>query len=195
MNDIEVLGLEVKDYSKLKSKKNDNDEMIEKIDKINKHHDNYQKYHKCNPIKTEKDYDKGLEFYIIEHHFGQTDWMGYGYTAKTFATAKDFKDVDEYCRKTYGNNKTSLYYNIEHANYVIRCVTINEYLVEVNEILDKVKRYEDLPCINNNWKKLGFKVCISNGIPLQMKNGKMEYEGRGELEKFYPPKPLDEIGL
>lgn len=195
MNDLEVLGLEIRDYSKYKSKDNCNDEMIERIEKVNQHHDNYQKYHVYNPIRTEKDYDKDLQFYIVKHHFGQLDWMGYGYTELTFITAKDYKDVYKYCEKTYGKNGTSLYYNIEYTNYVINQVTIREYLIEVNNILNKIKEYEDLPCINPNWRTIGMKVCVSEGIPVRMKNGQMEYECRGDVERYYPPKPLDEIGL
>ena len=97
MNDIEALGLVVQNYSQFKSKENNNEEMIEKIEKINQHHDNYQKYHTYKPIVTEANYDKDLQYYIVSHHFGQTDWMGYGYTEQTFITAKDYDDVVKYC--------------------------------------------------------------------------------------------------
>lgn len=195
MNDIEALGLVVQNYSQYVAKENNNEEMIERIEKINEHHDNYQKYHVYNPIRTEKDYDKGLQFYIVSHHFGQTDWMGYGYTDQTFITAKDYNDVLDYCEKRFGKNTCGMYYNIQHYNYVIKKVSIREYLIEVNKILNKVKEYDDLPCINTNWRTIGMKVTVSEGIPIRMKNGKIEYECQGDIERYYPPKDLDEVGL
>lgn len=195
MNDIDILGLEIRDYSKYKSKKNNNEEMINKIEQINLHHDNYQKYHTYKPIVTEKDYGKDLQFFMVSHDFGQLDWMGYGYTKKTFIVAKTYEEVFKYCENRYGENHFEMYYNIQHYNYVIKKVSIKEYLIEVNKILNKVKEYEELECINNNWRSIGMKVCVSNGIPVRMKNGQIEYECRGELERYYKPNDLDEVKL
>ena len=39
------------------------------------------------------------------------------------------------------------------------------------------------------------KIIVSEGIPIRMKNGQIEYDGRGELERYYEPEPLDEIIL
>lgn len=195
MNDIEVLGLEIKDYSKYKTKKNNNEEMIHKIEQINIFNNNYKKYHTYNPIVTEKDYDKDVQFFIVSHDFGQLDWMGYGYRKKTFITSKTYKDVLDYCKDKYGENHFEMYYNIKYFNYDIKKVSIKEYLIEINKILNKVKEYEELKCINYDWKLIGMKLCVSKGIPVRMKNGQIEYEGQGELERYYKPDDLDEVRL
>lgn len=195
MNDIEVLGLEIKDYSKYKTKKNNNEEMIHKIEQINIFNNNYKKYHTYKPIVTEKDYDKDVQFFIVSHDFSQLDWMGYGFRKKTFITSKTYKDVLDYCKDKYGENHLETYYNIKYSNYDIKKVSIKEYLIEVNKILNKIKEYEELKCINYDWKLIGMKLCVSKGIPVRMKNGQIEYEGQGELERYYKPDDLDEVRL
>lgn len=196
MKDIEILGLEIRDYSALKTKKNNDQEMINKIEQINRHHDNYQKYGKSEPIRTDSDYQGCLDkMYIVHSNFGQLDWMGYGYRHKTYIIANNLPQVMKYCNKRFGKQQSFYYYNIQHFTYVIDKVDSKEYLKEVNEILYKHKRYNDIKCINPNYRTIKMKIVPSEGIPIRLSNGVIEYEGRGELERYYEPDPLDEINL
>jgi len=196
MTDIEALGLEIQDYSKYRSNKNDNEEMIHRIESINKYHDNNQKYGTGNPIRTDKDYIGYLDkMYIVKSHYGQLSSMGYGYCHTTYIIANNIDDVTKYCEKRFGKQYSDFYYNLQYFNFVINKANSKLYLKEVNEILNKIKRYNDIKCINNNFLKIKMKLVVSEGIPIMSKNGVIEYEGRGEIERYYEPEQLDEIYL
>jgi len=196
MDEFDVLGLEARDYSQFKSKKNNDEETISRIEQINKYHDNYQKYKTGNPIRTEEDY-LGLlnNMYIVYSNYGQTDWMGYGYRHETYIISDSFDKIDEYCRNRFGENIKEYYYGQEYFRYVIKKVSSKEYLTKINEILKKHKEYDNIKPINNNFNIIKMKIVASEGIPIRLKNGQIEYDGRGELERFYEPEPLDEIRL
>ena len=196
MNEFDVLGLEVRDYSQFKSKKNNDEETINRIERTNEYSNNCQKYKIGKPIKTEEDYIGLLDkMYIVYSNYGQTDWMGYGYRHETYVISDSFDKVDKYCRKRFGENNKDYYYGQEYFRYVIKKVSSKEYLINVNKILKRQKDYDDIKPINNNFQTIKMKIVVSEGIPIRMKNGQIEYDGRGELERYYEPEPLDEIML